>query len=69
MKLLTFSPMNTWEAGYPEGRSLWLISALLGLHGAFEVKELEAVDKPCFICPDGKKSSQHCFDASDNPDV
>lgn len=66
MKLLTFSSTNTWKAGYPEGVSLLLASASLRLHGAFEVKEFEAVDEVCFICPSGKESSRHCCDASDN---
>lgn len=69
MKLLTFSSMNAWEAHYPESVILWLTSASLGLHGAFEVKEFEAVDELCFVCPGGKESSRHCSDASDNPDV
>lgn len=69
MKLLTFSYMNAWEAHYPEGVTLWLTSASLGLHGAFGVKEFEAVDELCFVCPGGKESSRHCSDASDNPDA
>lgn len=69
MKLLTFSSTNAWEARYPEGVSLWLTSPSLGLRGAFEVTEFEAVDELCFVCPGGKESSRHGCGTRDNPDV
>lgn len=69
MKLLTFCSTNTWEAHYPSAMSLWLTSALLALHGAFQVKEFEAVDEPLFIRPGGKEGSQPCSGASDRPDI